>query len=77
MAQCVIHYYKEEHNNFKEVKIGLALQNKMAKHYARKIMFDSAKLKKALIELEDLKRAKVHERLGILVDASQQVSKTS
>ena len=58
MAQIFIHYYKEEHKNFKEVKRGLALQKKMTKHYARKSMLASAKLKKALIELEDLKRAK-------------------
>ena len=36
MAQRVIHYYKEEHKHFKEVKRGLALQKKMTKHYARK-----------------------------------------
>ena len=63
MAQRVIHYYKEKHKHFKEVKRGLALQKKMAKHYARKRMLASAKLKKALIELEDLKRAKVHDIL--------------
>ena len=49
----------------------------MVKHYARKIMLANAKLKKALIELEDLKRAKVHNILGVLAEASQQVSKTS
>ena len=59
MAQRVIHYYKEEHKNFKEVKTGLALQKKMTKHYARKNMLACAKLRKALIELEDLKRDKL------------------
>ena len=77
MAQRVIHYYKEEHKHFKEVNRGLALQKKMTKHYARKKMLACAKLKKALMELEDLKREKVHESLGILAEASQQVSKTS
>ena len=43
----------------------------MAKHYARKSMLASAKLNKALIELEDLKRAKVHENIGVLAEASQ------
>ena len=43
----------------------------MTKHYARKSMLASAKLKKALIELEDLKRAKVHDGLGVLAEASQ------
>ena len=59
------------------MKRGLALQKKMAKHYARKSMLASAKLKKALIELEDLKRSKVHDNLGLLAENSQQVSKTS
>ena len=40
-------------------------------------MLASTKLKKALIELEDLKRAKVHDNLGLLYEASQKVSKTS
>ena len=71
MVQCDIHYYKEEHKHFKEVKRGLALQKKMTKHYARKNMLACAKLKKALIELEDIKREKVHENLGILVEASE------
>ena len=77
MAQHVIHYYKEEHKHFKEVKRGLALQKKMTKHYARKNMFACAKLRKALIELEHLKRAKVHDSFGIFAKASQRVSKTS
>ena len=70
MAQRVIHYYKEEHKNL-EVKSGLSLQKKMTKHYARKNMLACAKLRKALMELEDLKRAKVQDSLGILVEASQ------
>ena len=77
MAQRVIHYYKEEHRHFKEVKRGLVLQNKMTKRYARKNLFSYAKLRKALMELEDLKRAKVQDSLGNLVEASQHVSKTS
>ena len=77
MAQCVIHYYKEEHKHFKEVKRGLSLQNKMTKHYARKNMLACAKLRKSLIEIEDLKKEKVQASLGILADSSQQVSKTS
>ena len=77
MAQSVIHYYKEEHKHFKEVKRGLSLQKKMTKHYARKSMLASAKLKKALIELEEIKRDKVPESLGVLAEASQQVFKTS
>ena len=77
MTQCVIHYYKEEHKHFKEVKRGLAVQKNMTNHYARKNMLVCAKLRKALIELEDLKREKVPENLGILAEASQQVSKTS
>ena len=48
----------------------------MVKHYARKSMLANAKLKQALMELEELKRKKVHENLRILADASQQVSKT-
>ena len=60
MAQRVIHYYKEEHKHFKEVKRGLALQKKMTRHYARKSMLANAKLKQALMELEELKRTKVH-----------------
>ena len=55
----------------------LALQKKMAKHYARKNMLARAKLKKALIKLEDLKRAKFHDILGFFDEASQKVSKTS
>ena len=58
------------------MKRGLALQKKMVKHYVRKSMLANAKLKQALIELEELKRTKVHDNLGILADASQQVSKT-
>lgn len=77
MDQRVIHYYKEKHKNFKEVKRGLALQKKMAKHYARKSMLASAKLKKALNELEDLKRVKLHDSLGFLAATSEQASKTS
>ena len=49
----------------------------MAKYYARKSMLASAKLKKALIELEDLKRAKMNDILGFLAEASQWVSKNS
>ena len=75
-AQRIIYYYKEEHKIFKEVKRGLALQKKMVKHYARKSMLANAKLKQALMELEELKRTKVHDILGILFDYSQQVSKT-
>ena len=70
-AQRVIYYYKEEHKHFKEVKRGLALQKKMVKHYARKSMLANAKLKQALMELEEIKRTKVHEILGILADYSQ------
>ena len=55
---------------------GLALQKKMVKHYARKSMLANAKLKQALLELEELKRTKVHDSLRILADASQQASKT-
>ena len=54
MAESVIYYYKEEHNHFKYVKRGLSLQKKMAKHYARKSMLASAKLKKALIRSESV-----------------------
>ena len=39
-------------------------------------MLANAKLKQALTELEELKRTKVHDSLGILDDASQKVSKT-
>ena len=60
-----------------EVKGGLALQKKMTKHYAKENMLAHAKLKEALMELENLKRGKVHDSLGFLVEASQQVSKTS
>ena len=77
MAQHVIHYYKEKHKNLKKVKRGLALQKKMTKHYARKNMLACAKLKEALMELENLKREKVHNNLKFLAEASQQVSKTS
>ena len=77
MAQSVIYYYKEEHKHFKEVKRDLSLQKKLTKHYARKSMLANAKLKKALIELENLKRVKVHDSLGVLVEASQKVSITS
>ena len=76
MAQRVIHYYKEEHKHFKEVKRGLSLQKKITKHYARKNMLACAKLKEALIELENLKREKVHDSLGFLAEASQKFSKT-
>ena len=58
------------------MKRGLALQKKMVKHYARKSMLANAKLRQALMELEDPKRTKVHESLGILADSSQKVSKT-
>ena len=64
MAQCVIHYYKEENKHFKDVKRGLALQKKMTKHYAKKNMLACTKLKEALMELENLKRGKVHGSLG-------------
>ena len=74
-AQRVIYYYRQEHKHFKEVKRALSLQKKMVKHYARKSMLANAKLKQALIELEELKRPKVHVSLGILADASHQVSK--
>ena len=77
MVQCDIHYYKEEHKHFKEVKRGMDLPKKMTKHYARKNMLACAKLRKALIKIEDLKRAKVQDSLGILAKPSQQVSKTS
>ena len=77
MVQCVIPYYKEECKNFKKVKRGLSLQNKMTKHYAKKNMLACAKLKEALMELENLKREKEHDSLGFLAKASQQVSKTS
>ena len=77
MEKRVIHYYKEENKHFKKVKRGLALQNKMSKHYARKNMLTCAKLKEALMELENLKREKLHDSLGFLAEASQQVSKTS
>ena len=42
----------------------------MAKHYARKSMLASAKLKKALLELEELERDKEHDSLGFLAEAS-------
>ena len=58
------------------MKRGLALQKKMVKHYARKSMIANAKLREALLELEEIKRPKVHDSLEILVDASHQVSKT-
>ena len=77
MAQGVIQYYKEEHKHFKKVKRDLTLQKKMTKHYARKNMLACAKLKEALMELENLKREKFHDILRFLVEASQQVSKTS
>lgn len=77
MAQGVIQYYKEEHKHLKKVKRDLALQKKMTKHYARKNLFACAKLKKAIMELEELKREKVHKSLGFLTEAFQQVSKTS
>ena len=40
-------------------------------------MLACAKLKKALMELENLKREKEHDGLGILAVDSQNVSKTS
>ena len=58
------------------MKRGLALQKKLVKHYARKSMLANAKLKQALMELEELKNTKVHESLGILAYASQHMSKT-
>ena len=48
----------------------------MVKHYARKSMLANAKLKQALMELEELKKNKVHDSLGIMADASQHMSKT-
>ena len=77
MAQRFIQYYKDEHKHFNKVKRGLSLQKKMTKHYAKKNMLAYAKLKETLMELENLKREKVHDSLGFLVEASQQVSKTS
>ena len=71
MAQRVIQYYKKNHKNFKKVKRGIALQKKMTKHYAKKNMLACAKLKEALMELENLKREKVHDSLGVLAEASQ------
>ena len=71
MAQGVIQYYKEEHKHFKKVKRDLSLQKKMTKHYARKNMLAYAKLKEALIELENLKGAKEHDGLGFFTKASQ------
>ena len=77
MAQCVIQYYKNEHKHFKKVKRGLSLQKKMTKHYAKKNKLACAKLKEALMEIKNLKEAKEHHSLGVLAEASQQVSKTS
>ena len=49
----------------------------MTKNYARKNMLACAKLKEALMEIENLKWGKVHDKRGFLAEASQQVSKTS
>ena len=74
-AQCVIQYYKNKQNYFKKIKRGLVLQKKMTKHYARKRRLANAKLKEALLEIKNLKSPKEHENLGILAEASQQLSK--
>ena len=52
MAQHAFQYYKNEHKHFKKVKGGLALQNKMTKHYAKKNKLACAKLKEALMEIK-------------------------
>ena len=74
MAQCIIQYYKNEHKYFKKIKRGLALQKKMTKYYAMKNKLACAKLKEALMEIQALKEEKGQARLGILAQASLQVS---
>ena len=54
MAQHIIQYYKNEQKYFKKIKRGLALQKNMTKHYAMKNKLASAKLKEALIEIQEL-----------------------
>ena len=68
-------FHNDKH--FNKVKRGLALQKKMTKHYAKKNMLACAKLKEALMELENLKREKEHDSLRILVEDYHHVSKTS
>ena len=54
----------------------LDLQRNMTKHYAWRNQVARAKLKKALIEIQALKGGKDQENLGVLAEASQQVSQT-
>ena len=75
MEKYIIHHYKSEHKVFKKIKRGLALQNKMTKHYAKKRRLACAKLKEALLEVKNLKRENEHNSIGILAEASQKLSK--
>lgn len=58
----------------KKTNDGLNLQRKMTKHYAKKNKLACAKLKGALMEIKNTEK---HHNLGVLAEASQQVSKTS
>ena len=49
----------------------------MTKHYALRNQIAREKLKKELNENKKIKKEKIHDSLGVLAEASQQVSKTS
>ena len=58
----------------KKANQDLDLQRKMTKHYARRNQVARAKLKKAQTKIQALKEAKGQANLGILAQASLQVS---
>ena len=58
----------------KKANQDLDLQRRMTKHYARRNQIARAKLKKAQDKLQALKEEKCQARLGILAQASLQVS---
>ena len=57
-------------------KRDIDLQKKMARHYAMRIRIARAKLKRALINVQEQNEAKDKEKLDILADVSLQASQT-